>query len=108
MESVSRIEEPTSAQIVSESASPIDYLRNQVIPRLSGLQDGGRKRSETSVLYLPTPCPECQELTMEVVDIGPNDEYQAKCTVCGTRSSGTLKVEIMISNGGIESAAEGA
>ena len=60
------------------------------------------------MLYLPTPCPECHELTMEVVDIGPSDFYEAKCTVCGTRSSGTLKVENMISNGDIESAAEGA
>jgi hypothetical protein len=58
------------------------------------------------VLYLPTPCPECNELTMEVIDVGPDDGYEAKCTVCGTQSSGTLKVENMISNGGIESTAE--
>lgn len=45
---------------------------------------------------------------MEVVDIGPDDGYEAKCTACDTRSSGTLKVENMISNGDIESAAEGA
>jgi hypothetical protein len=44
---------------------------------------------------------------MEVVQVGPNDEYEAECTVCGTRRSGTLKVENMISNGDIENAAEG-
>jgi len=60
------------------------------------------------MLYLPVPCPECHELTMEVVQVGPNDEYEAECTVCGTRRSGTLKVENMISNGNIENAAEGA
>ena len=60
------------------------------------------------MLYLPVPCPECHELTMEVVQVGPNDEYEAECTVCGTRCSGTLKVENMISNGDIENAAEGA
>jgi hypothetical protein len=43
---------------------------------------------------------------MEVIDVGPDDGYEAKCTVCGTQSSGTLKVENMISNGGIESTAE--
>jgi hypothetical protein len=60
------------------------------------------------MLYLPTPCPECQELTMEVIHVGPNDEYDAKCTVCGTRPSGTLKVESMIADGDMENTAEGA
>ena len=45
------------------------------------------------MLYLPTPCLECQELTMEVIHVGPNDEYEAKCTVCGTRRSGMLKAQ---------------
>jgi hypothetical protein len=45
---------------------------------------------------------------MEVVDVGPNDGYEAKCTVCGCQSVGTLKIESMIANGGIESAAEDA
>ena len=45
---------------------------------------------------------------MEVVGIGPNDGYEAKCTACGCRSVGTLKLESMISNGGIEDTAESA
>jgi hypothetical protein len=44
---------------------------------------------------------------MEVVRVGPNDEYEAECKVCGTRRSGTLKVESMIADGDTE-AAEGA
>jgi hypothetical protein len=59
------------------------------------------------MLYLPTPCPECQELTMKGIHVGPNDEYKAKCTVCGTQRSGTLKVESMIADGDMENAAEG-
>ena len=57
------------------------------------------------MLYLPIPCPECNELTMEVIHVGPNDEYEARCTVCGTRRSGTLKVESMIANGDFENTA---
>jgi hypothetical protein len=44
---------------------------------------------------------------MEVVYVGPGDEYEAKCTVCGTQRSGTLKVESMIADGDMENAAEG-
>jgi hypothetical protein len=43
------------------------------------------------VLYLPTPCPECHELTMEVIDVGPDDGYEAKCTVCGCQSVGLIQ-----------------
>ena len=42
---------------------------------------------------------------MEVIHVGPNDEYEARCTVCGTRRSGTLKVESMIANGDFENTA---
>jgi hypothetical protein len=59
------------------------------------------------MLYLPTPCPECGNLTMEVVRVGPNDEYEAECKVCGVRRSGTLKVENMVADGDMENAAEG-
>ena len=45
---------------------------------------------------------------MEVVHVGQNDEYEAQCTICGCRSAGTLKVESMIANGGLENTAENA
>lgn len=48
--------------------------------------------------YLPTPCPECNgTLTMEVIDVGPDDWYQAKCTDCGCIQSGRLEASHMIS-----------
>ena len=42
-----------------------------------GLSFGGR------YAMLPTLCPDCKGLTMEVVEHEPDDSYEARCTDCG-------------------------
>jgi len=51
--------------------------------------------------YLPTPCLKCQKLTMQVVDFGLNDRYEARCTACGWRRVGALEAKRMIRKSGI-------
>ena len=36
-----------------------------------------------AMLFLPTSCPDCKRLTMEVVEYEPDDSYEARCTACG-------------------------
>jgi len=60
------------------------------------------------MLYLPIPCPECHELTMEVIAMDAVAGYEAKCTSCGCLCSGTIKVESMIANGDNGNNTEGA
>ena len=38
---------------------------------------------------------------MQVVDFGPNDKYEARCTGCGWRRPGALEVKRMIRKSGI-------
>ena len=52
--------------------------------------------------YLPTFCPECNGLTMEVVDAGPDNLFEAKCTACGTRRFVRVKPEDLIPKGGVD------
>jgi hypothetical protein len=36
-------------------------------------------RSEVAMQFLPTFCPDCKGLTMEVVEYEPDDSYEARC-----------------------------
>jgi DNA-directed RNA polymerase subunit RPC12/RpoP len=55
------------------------------------------------MLFLPTPCPDCNGLTMQVVEHEPDDSYDARCTDCGYRSLGKISPERLIAKGGIDS-----
>jgi len=55
------------------------------------------------MLLLPTFCPDCNGLTMEVVEHEPDDSYEARCTGCGCRSLGKISPEFLIAKGGIDS-----
>jgi len=58
---------------------------------------------EVAMLLLPTFCPDCNELTMEVVEHRPNDSYEARCTACGCQTFGKISPELLITKGAIES-----
>ena len=55
------------------------------------------------MLFLPTPCPDCNGRTMEVVEYEPDDSYEARCTHCGCRSLGKIAPELLIVKGDIDS-----
>jgi len=55
------------------------------------------------MLFLPTPCPDCYGLTMEVVEYEPDDSYEARCRDCGCRSLGKISPELLIAKGGMDS-----
>ena len=56
-----------------------------------------------AMLILPTFCLDCNEPTMEVVEHGPNDSYEARCTACGCETFGKISVELLITKHAIES-----
>ena len=45
------------------------------------------------MLFLPTPCPDCNGLTMEFVEHEPDDSYEARCRDCGCRSLGKKEMK---------------
>jgi hypothetical protein len=53
--------------------------------------------------FLPTSCPDCNGLTMQVVEYEPDDSYEARCTDCGCRSLGKISPELLIVKGDIDS-----
>jgi hypothetical protein len=53
------------------------------------------------MLFLPTPCPDYNGLTMQVVEYQPDDSYQARCVVCGFRSLGKISPELLIVKGDV-------
>ena len=55
------------------------------------------------MLFLPTPCPDCNGLTMEVVEHEPDDSYEARCTTCGCRGLGKIARELLITKSGSDS-----
>jgi hypothetical protein len=55
------------------------------------------------MLFLPTPCPDYNGLTMQVVEHEPDDSYQARCVVCGFRSLGKIAPELLIAKGASDS-----
>jgi hypothetical protein len=55
------------------------------------------------MLFLPTPCPDRNGLTMQVVEHEPDDSYEARCTTCGCRSLGEISPEFLIAKGDIDS-----
>jgi hypothetical protein len=75
------------------------YLPSSVPRRRGALCD--KINSPEMPYYLPTPCPKCQKLTMQVVEFGPNDMYEARCIACGWRRAGALEAKRMIRKGGI-------
>ena len=59
------------------------------------------------MLFLPTPCPDYNGLTTQVVEYEPDDSYQARCVVCGFRSLGKISPERLIVRGDIDSDSTG-
>jgi hypothetical protein len=55
------------------------------------------------MLFLPTSCPDCNGLTMEVVEYEPDDSYEARCTACGCCSLGKIAPERLITKGATDS-----
>lgn len=55
------------------------------------------------MLFLPTSCPDCNGLTMEVVEYEPDNSYEARCTDCACRSLGKTSPELLIVKGDIDS-----
>ena len=55
-----------------------------------------------AMLLLPAFCPECNRFTMEVVEYGEDDSYEARCTTCGCRGRGKISPELLIVKDGID------
>ena len=55
------------------------------------------------MVFLPTPCPDYNGLTMQVVEYEPDDSYEARCVVCGFRSLGKISPELLIVKDDIDS-----
>ena len=55
------------------------------------------------MLFLPTSCPDCNGLTMEVVEYEPDDSYEARCTACGCLRLGKIAPERLITKRAIDS-----
>ena len=55
------------------------------------------------MLFLPTSCPDCNGLTMQVAEYEPDDSYEARCTDCGCLSLGKISPELLIVKGDIDS-----
>ena len=53
--------------------------------------------------FLPTFCPDCNGLTMEVVEYEPDDSYEARCTDCGCCRLGKISPELLITKFAIDS-----
>ena len=64
---------------------------------------GGALFSEVAMVLLPTLCPDCNRLTMQVVKYGRDDSYEARCTTCGRRGRGKISPELLIVKGAIDS-----
>lgn len=56
-----------------------------------------------AMLLLPTFCPDCGRFTMEVVEYGGDDSYEARCTDCGYRGFGKIAPELLVAKGAIDS-----
>jgi hypothetical protein len=69
----------------------------------ASLTVSNRFRSEVAMFFLPTFCPDCSGLTMEVVEHRPNDSYEAQCTACGCQTFGKISAELLITKHSVES-----
>jgi hypothetical protein len=58
------------------------------------------------MLFLPTSCPDCNRLTMEVVEYEPDDSYEARCTACGCLRLGKIAPERLITKRAIDSTSQ--
>jgi len=54
------------------------------------------------MFFVPTFCPDCNELTTEVVEHRPNDSYQAQCTACGCHTFVKISPELLIAKHAID------
>jgi hypothetical protein len=58
------------------------------------------------MLFLPTSCPDCNGFTMEVVEYGLDDSYEARCMACGYCGFGKIAPERLIAKGAIYSTSQ--
>jgi hypothetical protein len=58
------------------------------------------------MLFLPTSCPDCKGLTIEVVEYKPDDSYEARCTVCGCLRLGMIAPERLFTKRAIDSTSQ--
>jgi hypothetical protein len=56
----------------------------------------------SAVLILPAFCPDCRELTMEIVERRANDSYKARCMACGCQTFGKISPELLITKRGVD------